>query len=156
MNSSSQKAIYDIHAFDRLNSSELLAIQRTRGMTNAGIMKSGLKGLQPPKPLASQIVEGKKKRGSPVGERLSTINVPRAQRVIKQILHAWRRDRSLPSRTPISLIDRYFAIIDLVSLQIVRDDLRKGCQHRSYFRLPRFWSRFFLSGYISSFVFIFV
>ncbi|KZT35733.1 hypothetical protein SISSUDRAFT_1121396 [Sistotremastrum suecicum HHB10207 ss-3] len=62
----SSKAIYDIHALDRLNASELLATQRSRGMTNARMLAQGLKRLQPPRSLAKQIVEGKKKRGNPV------------------------------------------------------------------------------------------
>ncbi|KZT35732.1 hypothetical protein SISSUDRAFT_1050926 [Sistotremastrum suecicum HHB10207 ss-3] len=60
------KAIYDIHASERLNASELFMAQQLRGVTNGRLLAGGSKKIQPPKAIAAQIVEGKRKRGSPV------------------------------------------------------------------------------------------
>ncbi|KZS91438.1 hypothetical protein SISNIDRAFT_467686 [Sistotremastrum niveocremeum HHB9708] len=58
------KAIFDIHASERSNATDALAVQASRPVTNAKMMEKGMKRLQPPKKLASQIVEGKKKRAN--------------------------------------------------------------------------------------------
>lgn len=63
----SSKAIYDIHAFERLNLSDTFAIQGSKPVTNGKMMESGMKRLQPPRALARQIVEGKRRRASPMG-----------------------------------------------------------------------------------------
>lgn len=63
----SPKAIYDIHSLDTVNISDSFAVQRLRAASNAKILASGLKRLQPPKPIARKIVEGKKKRGNAIG-----------------------------------------------------------------------------------------
>ncbi|KZS91437.1 hypothetical protein SISNIDRAFT_456698 [Sistotremastrum niveocremeum HHB9708] len=62
----SSKAIYDIHAFERLNLSDTFAIQGSKPVTNGKMMESGMKRLQPPRALARQIVEGKRRRASPM------------------------------------------------------------------------------------------
>lgn len=64
----SSKAIYDIHDAERIEPSKLLTAQRSRGVTNGMMMAMGLKQLQPPKGLASQIGGGKKRRANLVGK----------------------------------------------------------------------------------------
>lgn len=99
----SARTIYDVHAFERLNTTELLALQRSRGMTNAKILAEGVKRLQPPKPLASKIVEGKKRRANPVGTNngsyLQQSVTPEAHRsTCNQIPHGKPRDLPLSYR----------------------------------------------------------
>ncbi|KZT35040.1 hypothetical protein SISSUDRAFT_1051983 [Sistotremastrum suecicum HHB10207 ss-3] len=62
----SSKAIYDIHAYERQNQSTGLTAQRSKLASNAQVLASGSKRVQPPKPIARKIVEGKKSRGNPI------------------------------------------------------------------------------------------
>ncbi|KZT35039.1 hypothetical protein SISSUDRAFT_1051982 [Sistotremastrum suecicum HHB10207 ss-3] len=60
------KAIYDIHASDRANTSEPFAIQRPRLASNGQVLAGGLKRLQPPRSISRAIVKAKKERSNPV------------------------------------------------------------------------------------------
>ncbi|KZT35736.1 hypothetical protein SISSUDRAFT_132847 [Sistotremastrum suecicum HHB10207 ss-3] len=91
----SARTIYDVHAFERLNTTELLALQRSRGMTNAKILAEGVKRLQPPKPLASKIVEGKKRRANPVD---TAWKAKRSAPVVSSCGMIWAEDTNLQTR----------------------------------------------------------
>ncbi|KZS91436.1 hypothetical protein SISNIDRAFT_516779 [Sistotremastrum niveocremeum HHB9708] len=91
----SARTIYDVHAFERLNASELLALQRSRGMTNAKILAEGVKRLQPPRPLASKIVEGKKRRANPVD---TAWKAKRSAPVVSSCGMIWAEDTNLQTR----------------------------------------------------------
>lgn len=55
------KTIYDIHAVD------VSGPQGLKPASNGQVLAGGLTRLQPPKPIARKMVEGKKKRANPVG-----------------------------------------------------------------------------------------